>query len=559
MKSCKCESCGAEYLYSIEPLKYCLSCFSGNIHEVNKNYNFDKNLLGKATLTIEEFKKKVEKKLVQGDYTPDDIREKTKILECIRLYIPYYSLKVSYSANYDAEIGYYNKKDYVDYRTITDRNGNRKQEKVHRTRTEIKWQPYSGSIEGKKSYHCIASNNFNECAEFIDNVSQNKYVENRYDQNYVIERPKSSAEDILKENYYNDLTYSIKGKIQSKIPGDTSRRIKISSKYNIDSSKLEFKQIWIALRLYQGGYTFKYICDSEDIDNVEMIGDKPEDEERKDKIKRSKIPFIVMTILMGLGLISSIAYFILEKMQITNLPGIPLVGKLLFIGTILLGILSLIFGLRFKIKHDSIINDSYLARGVVLNDDAENIVDEDESVDHSVNENEGLSENKQDFASQIEDLRTEFCSLISPQRYKMNGARLKKILNGLFEILDIESDFINLFDEIDSDFVLNEQKYYFVSRWLKRQSKIDDYDFPLEELGKATEGTIGLFLSLNGFAPDVSEIKPGHIIILMDGNDLLAVLEKRIDFVEILEKKLEYSKKTGRAYLSVNDILTGRV
>jgi hypothetical protein len=82
----------------------------------------------------------------------------------------------------------------------------------------------------------------------------------------------------------------------------------------------------------------------------------------------------------------------------------------------------------------------------------------------------------------------------------------------------------------------------------------------LKEFGKTVEGTIGLFLSLNGFTRDVSEInKPGHIIILMDGNDLLAVLEKRIDFMEILEKKLEYSKKTGKVYLSVNDIVTGRV
>jgi hypothetical protein len=37
---------------------------------------------------------------------------------------------------------------------------------------------------------------------------------------------------------------------------------------------------------------------------------------------------------------------------------------MLFAGTIILGILSLVFGLRFKIKRDSIINDSYLARGV---------------------------------------------------------------------------------------------------------------------------------------------------------------------------------------------------
>jgi hypothetical protein len=118
MKSCKCENCDTEYLFSIEPLKYCLSCFSGKIHEVNKNYNFDKNLFGKATLTIEEFKKKVEKELVQGVYTPDDILKKTKFLECVRLYILYYSFKVSYSSNYDAEIGYHYKKDYVDYRTV---------------------------------------------------------------------------------------------------------------------------------------------------------------------------------------------------------------------------------------------------------------------------------------------------------------------------------------------------------------------------------------------------------------------------------------------------------
>jgi hypothetical protein len=210
----------------------------------------------------------------------------------------------------------------------------------------------------------------NEDDEFIDNAMQNKYIENRNTQNYVIEKIEVSAKKILKENYKDDINESIKSKIHSKLPGDTYRQLAISNKYtNIDSSKLDFKQIWIAAFCYDGYHTFRYICDSENADNIKLIGEKPEDEERKKEIKILRIPFILMIIFTGIGLISFTLYSILKEIEINDILSIPLIGKILFIFTILSGILSLVFGISFKRKRDAIFYVSKVVRSIGSNDD----------------------------------------------------------------------------------------------------------------------------------------------------------------------------------------------
>jgi len=42
----------------------------------------------------------------------------------------------------------------------------------------------------------------------------------------------------------------------------------------------------------------------------------------------------------------------------------------------------------------------------------------------------------------------------------------------------------------------------------------------------------------------------------MDGADLMAVLEERIDFVSLLLRKKRWASQTGKIYLPVHEILT---
>lgn len=44
-------------------------------------------------------------------------------------------------------------------------------------------------------------------------------------------------------------------------------------------------------------------------------------------------------------------------------------------------------------------------------------------------------------------------------------------------------------------------------------------------------------------------------MLLMDGADLMAVLEGRIDFVTLLIRKRRHAAQTGNVYLRINEIL----
>ena len=53
------------------------------------------------------------------------------------------------------------------------------------------------------------------------------------------------------------------------------------------------------------------------------------------------------------------------------------------------------------------------------------------------------------------------------------------------------------------------------------------------------ENTLGLFLSIDGFSEEgVNAFQSSDkVMILMDGSDLLAILEERISFTELVSRK----------------------
>jgi len=71
------------------------------------------------------------------------------------------------------------------------------------------------------------------------------------------------------------------------------------------------------------------------------------------------------------------------------------------------------------------------------------------------------------------------------------------------------------------------------------------------------ENSLGLFISINGFSEDAVEaISSGRrLLILMDGEDLMAVLEGRIDLVQLLLRKRRKASQTGNIYLKIRDFL----
>ena len=80
------------------------------------------------------------------------------------------------------------------------------------------------------------------------------------------------------------------------------------------------------------------------------------------------------------------------------------------------------------------------------------------------------------------------------------------------------------------------------------------------KLTRILENTLGLFLSINGFSDDaVKAHSTGRrLMILMDSSDLMAVIEGRIDLIQLLLRKRRHASQTGNIYLKIHEIMTGQ-
>lgn len=96
-------------------------------------------------------------------------------------------------------------------------------------------------------------------------------------------------------------------------------------------------------------------------------------------------------------------------------------------------------------------------------------------------------------------------------------------------------------------------------KWEKDPTARDDVDVFAAKVRRRGENTLGLFLAMNGFEPTAVELHSGNRspILLMDGADLYAVLDERIDLRELLRRKRRESSMTGRVLLTASEILAG--
>jgi hypothetical protein len=158
----------------------------------------------------------------------------------------------------------------------------------------------------------------------------------------------------------------------------------------------------------------------------------------------------------------------------------------------------------------------------------------------------------------LEQLQKEFFGLISevPQR---RGYRLEKLLRELFELFDLDpkASFRLVGEQIDGAFTFEAIDYLLEAKWQDQLVSIQDLDAFSGKLTRKLENTLGLFLSINGFSEDgVRAHSTGRrLMLLMDGSDLMAVLEGRIDLVQLLLRKRRAAAQTGNIYVKIHEIM----
>jgi hypothetical protein len=144
---------------------------------------------------------------------------------------------------------------------------------------------------------------------------------------------------------------------------------------------------------------------------------------------------------------------------------------------------------------------------------------------------------------------------------KPRGFALEKLLADVFEAFDLDprGSFRVIGEQIDGGFAFGGEYFLLEAKWEKDPTARDALDIFAAKVGRRGENTLGLFLAINGFEPTAVDLHSGNRspIILMDGADLYAVLDERIDLRELLRRKRREASMTGRVLLSAAEILAG--
>lgn len=158
----------------------------------------------------------------------------------------------------------------------------------------------------------------------------------------------------------------------------------------------------------------------------------------------------------------------------------------------------------------------------------------------------------------LDQLKSNYFDLLkaNPQQ---RGYTLEKIIKDLFNLFDLDpkASFKIVGEQIDGAFTFDTTDYLFEAKWQNDPVNASDLDAFKGKLSRKLDNTLGLFLAINGYSEDAVKLhSTGRgMAILADGSDLMAVLEGRIDLVQLLLRKRRHASQTGNIYLRIHEIL----
>jgi hypothetical protein len=172
------------------------------------------------------------------------------------------------------------------------------------------------------------------------------------------------------------------------------------------------------------------------------------------------------------------------------------------------------------------------------------------------------SRTTQGIQQRLTELKNRYMSLLSSD-HQQRGFILEKLLTDLFDLFDLDprASFRVIGEQIDGAFTFESVDYLFEGKWHADLIGAAHLDALSGKLSRKLDNALGLFLSINGFSSDgISAYSSGgrRLIVLMDGADLMAVLEDRVRLPELLRRKRRHASQTGNIFLPIAEILAGR-
>ena len=110
-------------------------------------------------------------------------------------------------------------------------------------------------------------------------------------------------------------------------------------------------------------------------------------------------------------------------------------------------------------------------------------------------------------------------------------------------------------EQIDGAFRLDGWHYLVECKWTAAATNPKELDSLAGKLRRSGFQTMGLFVSVNGWSPHVVPTlkkEPDKKIMLMNGEDVRAVLEGKVDLVALLRDKISALSLKGEPFLAAS-------
>lgn len=159
----------------------------------------------------------------------------------------------------------------------------------------------------------------------------------------------------------------------------------------------------------------------------------------------------------------------------------------------------------------------------------------------------------------LAELRGAFGELASSQDRQARGYGLEDLLKELFALYEIRyrKSYRAEGEQIDGHFTFGGFDYLVEARWRKVSPTLPDLLAFKGKVDRKIESTRGLVLSMNGFEPDtIRRLRDAGSanLILMDGYDLMLVLEGRVSLLDGLQAKIDKAAQEGEMYYALANI-----
>jgi hypothetical protein len=164
-------------------------------------------------------------------------------------------------------------------------------------------------------------------------------------------------------------------------------------------------------------------------------------------------------------------------------------------------------------------------------------------------ENEKRLAKSKSLDDELTELKNRFYEIAAITDKQKRGYELEPFLTDLFLLYDLDpkGSFKNYGEQIDGAFTFDNTDYLIEAKWKKQVDRTALTAFSAKVNSKL-KIAMGLLVTMEGVTPEA--ISPEFkSIIIMDGSDIVAVIEGRVKLTDLLYRKRRKANETGNIFV----------